>query len=387
MSAAKKLKSLVLVTLGGYSTYAGISFWRNDEKFYKSFIMPVIHFLPAEGAHNLAVMCSKYRIFPTSLYKDPESLSVRLFNKKFSNPIGIAAGFDKNGEAVLGLKDLGFGFVEIGSVTPVPQPGNEKPRVFRLLEDKAVINRYGFNNDGHDAVYERIKNIKSSGFDGILGVNLGKNKTSTDAINDYVQGIKKFGPVADYLVINVSSPNTPGLRSLQSKESLRELFCALVETRNGLEEKPPLLLKLAPDLSFQERKDVAEVIQKPECKVDGLIISNTTIERPSSLINVSDKNETGGLSGKPLKQVSTEMIRDMARLTHRSVPIIGVGGISTGQDAYEKIKAGASVVQIYTSLVYEGPPIVDKIKKELVLLLKKDGFKSINEAVGTNVFK
>ncbi|KAJ8967123.1 hypothetical protein NQ314_003075 [Rhamnusium bicolor] len=297
--------------------------------------MPIVHVLDAERAHNLAIFVSKYRLLPKSRYKDPDLLKIEIFGKEFSNPVGIAAGFDKDGKAILGLKDIGFGFVEVGSVTPEPQHGNEQPRVFRLLKDFAVINRYGFNSEGHNNVFKRIENVKQNTEEsGIVGVNLGKNKTSPDPINDYVEGIQKFGRIADYLVINISSPNTPGLRNMQKKNTLKKLLCTLVETRNNLpiNKKPPLLLKLAPDLSYEERQDIADVLNEKKCRVDGLIIS--------------------------------------------------VGGISSGKDAYEKIKAGASLVQLYTSLVYNGPPVVTKIKKELVQLLAKDGYSNISEAVG-----
>nr|CAH7733393.1 unnamed protein product [Callosobruchus chinensis] len=301
---------------------------------------------------------------------------VKVFGKEFSNPIGIAAGFDKDGKAILGLKDIGFGFVEVGSVTPEAQPGNEKPRVFRLNDDLAVINRYGFNSEGHNAVLQRISNVREAKEEiPIIGVNLGKNKTSDDATKDYVEGIRKFGPLSDYLVINISS-NTPNLRDLQHKENLSKLLRAIVEAR-----KPPLLLKLAPDLSPQERRDIAAILKQKECRVDGLIISNTTVSRPETLKNVKNKHETGGLSGPPLKDLSTEMIRDMSRLTD-GIPIIGVGGISSGKDAYEKIKAGASLLQLYTCLAYDGPPVVTRVKKELAQLLSKDGYTSISQAIG-----
>ncbi|XP_018577094.1 dihydroorotate dehydrogenase (quinone), mitochondrial [Anoplophora glabripennis] len=384
MSSKKKLRSLLYVTLAGYGTFSAISIYKGDEKFYKNYVMPVIHLLDAERAHNFAVLASKYRLFPKTRYEDPELLKVKIFGKEFSNPVGIAAGFDKDGKAILGLRDIGFGFVEVGSVTPEPQPGNEQPRVFRLLKDYAVINRYGFNSEGHSEVLKRIENVRQDAQESnIIGVNLGKNKSSTDPINDYIEGIIKFGPLADYLVINISSPNTPGLRNMQHKEQLKKLLAVLIETRNNLplKEKPPLLLKLAPDLSYAEKKDIADVLNQKKCRVDGLIISNTTVERPDSLKSVETKNETGGLSGEPLKDMSTRMIADMSKLTG-GLPIIGVGGISSGQDAYEKIKAGASLVQLYTALVYEGPPIVAKVKKELVELLSKDGYSNVCQAVG-----
>ncbi|VEN52024.1 unnamed protein product [Callosobruchus maculatus] len=253
------------------------------------------------------------------------SKKVKVFGKEFSNPIGIAAGFDKDGKAILGLKDIGFGFVEVGSVTPEAQPGNEKPRVFRLNDDLAVINRYGFNSEGHNAVLQRISNVRGVKEEiPIIGVNLGKNKTSADATKDYVEGIQKFGPLSDYLVINISSPNTPNLRDLQHKENLSKLLRALIEARDNLpiSQKPPLLLKLAPDLSPQERRDIAAILKQKECRVDGLIVCNTTVSRPETLKNVKNKNEIGGLSGPPLKDLSTEMIRDMSRLTD-GIPIIG----------------------------------------------------------------
>ena len=227
----------------------------------------------------------------------------------------------------MGLRDIGFGFIEVGSVTPKPQPGNSKPRVFRLPEDQAVINRYGFNSEGHQVVYERLNHIKiNESCDRIVGVNLGKNKTSEDPVGDYVVGIKKLGPVADYLVINVSSPNTPGLRAMQSKDVLKKLLKSAVETRDSLpqDSKPPLLLKLAPDLSSEELRDVVDVIKRKDTKVDGLIICNTTVGRPEFLVNSRVRDEVGGLSGKPLKGSSTRMIQDVYRLTKGKIPIIGL---------------------------------------------------------------
>ncbi|XP_017785675.1 PREDICTED: dihydroorotate dehydrogenase (quinone), mitochondrial [Nicrophorus vespilloides] len=384
MSLKHKLKSLVVVSMGGIATFAAINVYKQDEHFYKHYIMPVVHLLDPESAHRLGIVVSKYRLLPKANYTDPKQLNVTVFGKTFSNPIGIAAGFDKHAEAVLGLQDMGFGLVEIGSVTPQPQEGNAKPRVFRLNEDYAVINRYGFNSDGHEVVYNRLNKLRSEAkFDGVLGINLGKNKESQSAVNDYVAGIEKFGSLADYLVINISSPNTVGLRNLQGKEQLRDLLKNVLEARNKLQDpKPPLLLKVAPDLSTQERKDVAEVIKSKGCKVDGLIVSNTTIHGRSALENKS-RDETGGLSGRPVKEVSTEMIAEMYKLTN-GLPIIGVGGVSCGQDAYEKIKAGASIVQIYTTLVFDGPPVVTKIKRELAELLERDNYKSISEAVGVD---
>lgn len=296
--------------------------------------------------------------------------------------MGLAAGFDKNAEAVQGLNEIGFGFIEVGSVTPEPQPGNDKPRVFRLLEDQAIINRYGFNSDGIDAVQQRLKVIRGEGtFNGVLGVNLGKNKLSENPIGDYKRGIEALGPYCDYLVINISSPNTPGLRSMQNKRELEDLLKATVDERNKLVTPVPLVLKISPDLNESELKDIANVIQKKGTKIDALIVSNTTIARPESLLS-GHAQEVGGLSGAPVKDMSTKVIAQMFKLTKGQVPIIGVGGIATGQDAYEKILAGASAVQIYSSMIYEGPPVVNRIKRELSELLDTDKYKSVQEAVG-----
>jgi len=268
-------------------------------------------------------------------------------------------------------------------VTPKPQPGNPKPRVFRLPEDRAVINRYGFNSDGHDVVWERLKKLKENkNFNGILGVNLGMNKETKDAIEDYISGIKKFIDVADYFVINISSPNTPGLRSLQNKKNLEELLIRVNAARESVGSKQPLLLKLAPDLLDSERQDIADVILKKNSKVDGLVLCNTTITRPN--LTNSNKEESGGLSGAPLTDISTAMISDMYKRTHGRIPIIGVGGISSGVDVYNKIRAGASLIQLYTSYIYNGPPIVGKIKRELCEILETNGFSSLNDAIGND---
>lgn len=296
--------------------------------------------------------------------------------------MGLAAGFDKNAEAIQGLNEIGFGFIEVGSVTPEPQEGNPKPRVFRLLEDQAIINRYGFNSDGISVVQERLKAVRGdAAFNGVLGVNLGKNKLSENAIGDYKKGIEALGPYCDYLVINISSPNTPGLRSMQNKRELEDLLKATVDERNKLDKSVPLLLKISPDLNESELKDIANVIQKKGTKIDALIVSNTTIARPETLTS-GHSQEVGGLSGAPVKDMSTKVISQMYKLTKGQVPIIGVGGIATGQDAYEKILAGASAVQIYSSMIYQGPPVVNRIKSELSTLLEENQYKSVQEAVG-----
>lgn len=312
---------------------------------------------------------------------------------------------------------LGFGFVEVGTVTPEPQEGNDRPRVFRLTEDKAVINRYGFNSDGSKVVHDRLKvrDKQSYGCEvpddrnmlneqlwspdrpkfrgqrfkeaGVVGVNIGKNKTSSDAAEDYVHGVNTFGDVADYIVINVSSPNTTGLRDLQQKHELEKLIQKVVATRNKLAgKKIPLLVKIAPDLSMQQKEDIAAVVSKKGCGVDGLIVCNTTVSRPSSLKS-AERDETGGLSGAPLKQLATDTVRDIYRLTKGQIPIIGVGGVSSGQDAYDKIKSGASLVQLYTSMVYAGPVVVSRINNDLAELLRRDGYKNVLEAVGADMKK
>lgn len=382
----KQLISMASVCTGAVAVFTGYNVYYGNEKFYDGIIIPLSHCFDPETAHNIAVQAAKFNLIPPSHFKDPDCLATRVWDIKFSNPIGMAAGFDKQGEAVHGLHQIGFGFVEVGSVTPVPQPGNPKPRVFRLPEDSAIINRYGFNSDGHDTVHKRLVDLKKDGSTCVLGVNLGKNKTSSNPIQDYVDGIKRFGEIADYLVINISSPNTPGLRDWQHSSQLQELLKTVVSTKNDLPvpSKPPLLLKLAPDLSEQERKEIANVISRKECKVDGLIISNTTVAREEELKSLSSK-ESGGLSGKPLAHPSTELIKDMYVLTKGKVPIVGVGGIFSGQDAYDKISAGASLIQFYTAYVYHGPPRVTKIKQELSELLRSKGFKNVSDAVGTDV--
>ena len=381
LSSKEKLRSLLTVTGTAATLFGGICIYQSNEKFYSGIAVPLVQLLDPETAHTAAVKILKWGLLPRQNLQDPPSLAVDLWDLQFKNPVGMAAGFDKQGEAVEGLYKLGFSFVEIGSVTPRPQPGNPKPRVFRLLEDNAVVNRYGFNSEGYDSVWQRLRKLRDNrSFGGIVGINLGKNKTSDDAAQDYIDGIKKFSDVADYFVINVSSPNTPGLRSLQSKKDLEQLLTRVNEVRQSIRSKQPLLLKLAPDLSDSEKQDIADVILKKESKVDGLILCNTTVTRNN--LTSPLKGESGGLSGAPLTDMATGMISDMYRRTHAAIPIIGVGGIFTGADAYKKIRAGASLVQVYTSFTYRGPPVVGKIKRELNDMLARDGLSSIKDAVG-----
>lgn len=342
---------------------------------------PLIKRLDPEEAHRLAIKALACGMLPNLSRPDPLMLKTDLWGLSFSNPIGLAAGFDKNAEAPDGLFRLGFGFVEVGTVTPLPQEGNPRPRLFRLAEDEAVINRMGFNNDGAVAVRGRL--VRHKNRTGILGVNLGKNKTTEDAAADYEKGVMLLAPMADYVVVNISSPNTPGLRALQGRDALSAL---LGRTRSALktampDKSPPLLVKVAPDLEAQDRKDIADVALA--CTIDGLIVSNTTIARPQSLKS-SQRDEAGGLSGKPLFVPSTEILADFYRLTAGRLPLIGVGGVASGADAYAKIRAGASLVQIYSALIFKGPTLIERVKRELCLLLHRDGFVRVSDAVGAD---
>uniref|UniRef100_A0ACD5Z3G2 Uncharacterized protein n=1 Tax=Avena sativa TaxID=4498 RepID=A0ACD5Z3G2_AVESA len=367
-------------------------------------VNPLFALLDAEFAHRLAVSAAAHGFVPREKRPDPPVLGLEVWGRNFTNPIGLAAGFDKNAEAVEGLLGLGFGFVEVGSVTPQPQEGNPKPRIFRLKEHGAVINRCGFNSEGIVVVAKRLgaqhgkrkmeetssstSNVKQGGKagPGILGVNLGKNKTSEDAAADYVQGIHSLSQYADYLVINISSPNTPGLRALQGRKQLRELVKKVHEARDEMQwaedGPPPLLVKIAPDLTKEDLEDIAAVALSS--KLDGLIISNTTIARPPPADAHPLAQETGGLSGKPLFDSSTRVLSEMYSLTGGTVPLIGCGGVTSGEDAYKKIRSGATLVQLYTALAYGGPALIPRIKAELAECLERDGFKSVREAVGVD---
>lgn len=341
---------------------------------------PLLHSLAPESAHGLTLRALRLGLAGHGEAVDPK-LKVRLWNREFASPLGLAAGFDKDGVAVERLLALGFGFVEIGSVTPRPQPGNPKPRMFRLAEDEAVINRLGFNSSGADAVARNLAGRVPGRSPGILGVNLGKNKESTDAAADYALAATKLARFADYLVVNVSSPNTPGLRALQNRAELEAIVTAVDRVRNGLANKPPLLVKIAPDLSAEAMAEIAEVAVSG--LYDGLIISNTTIARPSTLKS-RHRGETGGLSGRPLMEPSTRVLFDMYRLTQGRVPIVGVGGVASGADAFAKIRAGASLVALYSALIYQGPGLIARIHRELAELLAREGFASPAQAVGAD---
>lgn len=343
-------------------------------------VAAVLRRLSAEAAHKATLRL--LRLAPTRAGRpDDPILATTVWGKSFANPIGLAAGFDKDAEAMAPMLAMGFGFVEAGSITPEPQPGNPKPRVFRLAEDGAVINRYGFNSKGIANAARNFEEFRARGSAiGLVGINLGKNKTTTDAASDYVKGARVLARYADYLVINVSSPNTPGLRALQDKSELSRLVDAV---RAALPQpNPPVLVKIAPDLAEADCRDIAEVALAGGA-IDGLIISNTTVARPASLQS-AHKGEAGGLSGKPLMAPSTAMLHEMYRLTGGKVPLIGVGGIASGADAYAKIRAGASLVQFYTAMAYAGPGLIPRIKQDLAAALKRDGFASVGAAVGAD---
>jgi dihydroorotate dehydrogenase len=350
--------------------------------FYERLIRPVLFNFPAEGAHHLALWGIKNGLVPQARGSFDPVLRTRAFGLEFLSPIGLAAGFDKNAEVAGKMAGLGFGFTEAGTVTPLAQPGNPKPRIFRLAEDHAVINRLGFNNKGLDEFTKNFSRAKSSNPVGIIGANVGKNKDSTDAVADYVTGVSKLSEIADYLVVNVSSPNTPGLRDLQSRENLEVLLTAVMAARASAPKQPPLLLKFAPDMDDAGLEEVAEAAIAH--KIDGLIATNTTVDRPEGLVS-RFRAESGGLSGRPLMAPSTDSLLRMYRLTEGRLPLIGVGGVFTGEDVYRKIRAGASLVQVYSAMIYRGPHLAMRLAKELSDLLKRDGFSSVSAAIGADV--
>ncbi len=345
-----------------------------------SALSSVLFLLDPERAHHLSLLGLKTGIVGSAPAINDPVLSSKVFGLDFPTPIGLSAGYDKNGEVLDALLGLGFGFVEAGSVTPRPQPGNPRPRIFRLKEDAAVINRLGFNNDGLDVA---ARNFAKPRRRGVVGANLGANKDSEDRIADYVTGLRALAPLADYVTVNISSPNTPGLRALQGKGELEDLLGRLMEARSSLpseqDRKKPLLLKIAPDLTDEDQSDIADV--SLQSGLDGLIISNTTITRPESLQDVQ-KTEAGGLSGEPLKALSLSLLKDMYQATEGKIPLVGVGGIRTAEDAYERILAGASLIQFYSAMVYEGPFLAHRMAKGLSELLARDGYKTVSEAVG-----
>jgi dihydroorotate dehydrogenase len=344
-------------------------------------VRPILRALPAETAHRASLWALRLGagrfLAGRAAADDPSILKQRLWGRDFPNPVGLAAGYDKDAQAPDALLALGFGFVEIGTVTPRPQRGNPKPRLFRLDEERAVINRMGFNSGGLDAVADRMVRRRRNG---IVGVNLGKNRDSADATADYQEGVRRAAAFADYLVVNVSSPNTPGLRDLQARAALDALLRRLIEARERAAARVPLLLKIAPDLCAEECCDIAEVALARG--IDGLVVANTTVERPAGLRG-RYAGEAGGLSGRPLFAASTALLSDMYRLTEGRLTLVGVGGVAGAPDAFAKICAGASLVELYTALAFEGPALVSRIKRGLAELLRRNGFDSVAGAVGS----
>jgi dihydroorotate dehydrogenase len=335
--------------------------------------------LAPERAHRVTALALRSRLLPARPALADPILKSRVFGLDFPNPVGLAAGFDKDATLFAPMLRQGFGFVEIGSVTRLPQPGNPRPRLFRLTEDEALINRMGFNNAGLAAACARLgRRDRAAGF---VGANIGRNKESADALADYRAGLLALAPVADYLVVNVSSPNTPGLRALQGRAALDALLTGLFAARAEVAgSKPiPLLVKLAPDLSTAERREVAELALAHG--VDGLVLGNSTLARPPSLRS-AHRGETGGLSGRPLFSLALALVAEMYDLTNGRIPLVGVGGIASGEDAYRMIRSGASLVQLYTALVYQGPGLVQRIQAELARALRRDGFADLAQAVG-----
>lgn len=346
---------------------------------------PALRFIDPEQGHRLAIEALKRGFGPARGEADDPVLATRVFGLDLANPIGLAAGFDKHAEVIDAMLGFGFGFVEAGTVTPRPQPGNPGKRLFRLEEDEAVINRFGFNSEGLAAFTERLAaRRKSPHAPGIVGANVGKNRETEDAAADYALGVAAVVPLADYVVVNVSSPNTPGLRGLQARAPIEELLRRVLAAREQAApdpaHRPPLLAKVGPDLDDAQLRDIAEVALASG--IDGLIVGNTTLARPATLKS-RDRAETGGLSGRPLMAPSTECLRQVYRYTGGRLPIIGCGGVASGADAYEKIRAGASLVQFYTAMVFHGPGLVATIKRDLARLLRADGFSHVAEAVGT----
>lgn len=349
------------------------------------FISPFVFKLDPEKAHGLTLKAMKCGLVPPTPQISDASLESTVFGLKFPNPVGLSAGFDKNAEVIGPAFKLGFGFVEAGTVTPKPQEGNPKPRIFRDPSNGAIINRMGFPNGGSQIFKENLEKFLAAKErpSGVVGLNIGMNKTQKEPAKDYAYLIRLLAPMADYLTINISSPNTPGLRDLQKREPLTQLLNVVMEEREKAcrTAPPPLLVKLAPDLSEEQQEELAATLM--DCKVDGVILGNTTLDRPDFLPE-KFRGQQGGLSGQPLTDKSTGVIRNFYKLTKGALPIIGVGGIANAEQAYAKIKAGASLVQLYTGLVFEGPTVAYSINKKLIELLKADGYNNISEAIGAD---
>ena len=343
-----------------------------------SIFRPFIFNLDPEIAHDLAIKSLKFNPLPSKLFEveNEQMLNITIFGKNFPNPIGLAAGFDKSGEVYNQILKFGFGFVEIGTVTPLKQYGNQKPRIFRLESDKALINRLGFNNDGIQVIKSRIESEKKNG---IIGINIGPNKDTKDQKNDFCLGLESFFDIADYITVNISSPNTESLRDFHEQSKLKDLLLSLNKIKKNKKTDIPLLLKVSPDIENTDINKIAELAIKNN--ISAIILTNSTNTNRENLLS-EIKNEKGGLSGEPLQQLSTSMIKEFYKTLNGAIPIIGVGGINSGKSAFEKILAGASLLQLYTGFVYKGPSVVKNIKKELVDILKSEGFNNIKDAVG-----
>jgi len=346
-----------------------------------SILKPFLFNLDPETAHDLAIKTLKFNYLPKKIFKveDEQILNIELFGRNFSNPIGLAAGFDKSAEVYNSIFKLGFGFVEVGTVTPLKQFGNPRPRIFRLESDNALINRLGFNNDGMEIIKNRIKSEKNKG---ILGINIGPNKETKDQKNDFCLCLKNFIDVADYITVNISSPNTAGLRDFHEQKKLNELLLSLNKINNDNKKKIPIFLKVSPDIEENDIVEIANTVVQND--ISALVLTNTTISNRENLTSET-KKEKGGLSGEPLREISTDIIRKFYKKLKGEIPIIGVGGVNSGKSAYEKITAGASLLQLYTGLVYKGPLVAKEIKKELIQILKNEGINNIKEVVGTEV--
>ena len=346
-----------------------------------SVLRPFLFNLDPEAAHDLAIKSLKFNPLPRKMFEveDEKMLNIQLLGQNFPNPIGLAAGFDKSAEVYNSIIKLGFGFVEVGTVTPLKQFGNPKPRIFRLENDGALINRLGFNNDGMELIKSRIN---SEGKKGILGINIGPNKDTKNQKDDFCLCLKYFFDIADYITVNISSPNTERLRNFHEEEKLKELLVALNKIKKDNKSNIPLLLKVSPDINEDDIPEIIDAVMKNN--ISAIVLTNTTNGNRDNLKNKA-KNEQGGLSGEPLQQISTNMIKKFYKLLNGRIPIIGVGGVNSGKSAYEKIIAGASLLQLYTGFVYRGPSTAKDIKKELIQILKSEGIKNIKDVIGKGI--
>ena len=341
-------------------------------------LRPLLFKVDPEKAHTLAIKSLKFNLIPNVFdeHKNDSIFQTKIFGKDLDNPIGMAAGFDKNAEVYNALFKLGFGFVEVGTITPLKQYGNPKPRVFRLVEDEALINRLGFNNHGAEIVKDRIKRNKKLG---LLGINIGPNKDSSDRLNDYLIGLKTFYDDADYITINISSPNTENLRTFHEGDKLKDLLKSIMEEKKNLNSNIPIAVKVSPDISKDQVSQISEILLEHEIKA--IIVSNTSEATRDKLSNIQ-RHQKGGLSGKPIEEKSNILINEFYKLLKGKIKIIGVGGVDSGQSAYDKFIAGADFVQLYTGMVFNGPNIAGIIKKELKELLIRDGVKNYTEIIG-----